>query len=176
MSLRLHLNENSGECSPAVLEALRRIEPQDVSIYPDYKRITATCEHWFGVAPGWVQLTNGLDEGLYIAAQCARVKTDPPGSVLPSALVVDPAFEEYPVCAAAAGLDLQRVFWDPRGTFPTDALLQAIRPETRLVYLTDPNNPTGLPIPEGVVERLAASAPHTIILLDEAYAEFSGRH
>jgi len=74
MSLRLHLNEHTGGCSPAVLDAIRNISPIDVSIYPDYAAITATCERWLEVSPGWVQLTNGLDEGLHLAAQWSGVR------------------------------------------------------------------------------------------------------
>jgi histidinol-phosphate aminotransferase len=164
--LRLHLNENTGGCSPAVLAALRAIEPLDVSVYPDYTGVTATCERWFGVDAGWVQLTNGLDEGLHVVAQAAR------GG---HALIVEPAFEMYGICARGAGLDVQRVLWDPREAFPIDAVLEALAPDTRVVYLTDPNNPTGLPIPSSLVERIAEAAPQTTVLLDEAYAEFSGR-
>ena len=134
MMMRLHLNENTGGCSPAVLEALRRIDPVDVSIYPDYRSVTAACERWFDVPAGWVQLTNGLDEGLYVAAQAVarggqtsqtgvrpgsdqgqtRVRPESDQGQTPSVLIVEPAFEEYAICAAAAGLNVSRVLWDPR--------------------------------------------------------------
>jgi len=81
----------------------------------------------------------------------------------------------YEICAQGAGLGLIRVLWDPRDAFPTSALLSAITDNTRLIYLTDPNNPTGLPIPPGVIEQIADVAPSVTILVDEAYAEFSGR-
>ena len=45
----------------------------------------------------------------------------------------------------------------------------------RLVSVTDPDNPTGLPVPAGAIERLAEAAPHAIVFVDEAYADFSGR-
>ena len=67
--LRLHFNENTAGCSPAVLEALRSIAREDVGAYPDYAEITTATEQYLDVAPGWVQLTNGLDEGLHVVAQ-----------------------------------------------------------------------------------------------------------
>jgi histidinol-phosphate aminotransferase len=173
MTLRLHLNENTGGCSPAVLAAIRSLEAIDASIYPDYAGVTAQCERWFQVPAGWVQLTNGLDEGLHAVAQAASVTAG--RGLTTSVLIVDPAFEMYEICAEAAGLGLTRVLWDPRAAFPVQALLASISPDTRLIYLTDPNNPTGLPIPAGVVEAIAAAAPQALVLLDEAYAEFSGR-
>ena len=47
--LRLHLNENTAGCSPAVLAALRSIERRDASEYPDYAGATTRCEQWLGV-------------------------------------------------------------------------------------------------------------------------------
>jgi histidinol-phosphate aminotransferase len=169
--LRLHLNENTAGCSPAVLEALRSLRREDVATYPDYGPITSLTENWFGVPPGWVQLTNGLDEGLQVVAQHARLL----GGASFEVLIVEPSFEMYAACAQAAGGRVVSVALQEDFEFPIDAVLGAISPRTRLVYLTDPNNPTGRPIPAGSVEQIAAAAPHAVVLLDEAYADFSGR-
>ena len=167
--LRLHFNENTAGCSPAVLEALRSIGREDVSLYPDYAAITIATEQYFGVGRGWVQLTNGLDEGLHVVAQFAGRARET------RALVIEPAFEMYAACADGVGLRAVHIPPEPDFRFPLDAILAAIGPDTRLVYLTDPNNPTGLAIPPGAVERVATAAPHALVLVDEAYAEFSGR-
>jgi histidinol-phosphate aminotransferase len=172
-ALRLHLNENTAGCSPAVIAALRTISPETIAIYPDYGPIVEECERWFGVAPGWVQLVNGLDEGLHIAAQAARFRE--PLVTNPEAIVVEPAFEMYVPCAEAAGLRVVRVPPGPDFAYPLDALRGAISPATRLVYLTDPNNPTGLAIPPGAVQHVADAASNALVLVDEAYADFSGR-
>jgi histidinol-phosphate aminotransferase len=173
-ALRLHLNENTAGCSPAVLAALRAIDREDTAYYPDYRAVTTRAAAWFGVSTGYVQLTNGLDEGLHVVAQWARRGTETPADPR-TVLIVEPAFEMYAACAEAAGLaathlDAQRDF-----RFPLDELLASITPATRLIYLTDPNNPTGLPIPAGAIEQITAAAPAALVLVDEAYAEFSGR-
>jgi len=72
--LRLHFNENTAGCSPAVIAALHALTREEASYYPDYAPITAKCERYFDVAPNWVQVTNGLDEGLHLAAQAAARK------------------------------------------------------------------------------------------------------
>lgn len=60
-------------------------------------------------------------------------------------------------------------------TASTDALLDTITPATRLVFLANPNNPTGTLLPEAEVDRLAANMPaQTVLVLDLAYAEFVG--
>jgi histidinol-phosphate aminotransferase len=168
--LRLHFNENTGGCSPAVLAALRSIAPTDTAFYPDYAPVTSGAERYFGVPAGWVQLTNGLDEGLHIAAQAASR-----GGVNAAAVIVEPAFEMYAACADAAGIREIHIAPDADFAFPLQQILDAATPDVRLINLTDPNNPTGLAIPPGSIEALAAARPGTIVLVDEAYAEFSGR-
>src|SRR5262249_13682571 len=59
--------------------------------------------------------------------------------------------------------------------FPLDAILSAVSLRTRLIYLADPNNPTGRAIPPGYVDTIAAFARQAIVFVDEAYADFSGR-
>ena len=183
--VRLHLNENSAGCSPAVTAALRNIRPDDVAKYLDHQSFTDTTARWFGVDPAWVLLVNGLDEGLSLAALATakenRRRATFSGendarrrSFFAPALIVEPAFEMYRVCAEIAGLEVWTLRFGPDFAFPLDALVAAAR-DAALVYLTDPNNPTGLPIPEGALATLAEAAPDTRILVDEAYADFSGR-
>ena len=168
--LRLHLNENTAGCSPAVLAALRSIGRTTFSEYPDHSRVTAQCEAWFGVAPGWVQITNGLDEGLHVVAQVAkRNYPDFEG------IVVEPAFEMYAACIAAVDGRPVTVMPNANLGFPLDKVLEAISARTRLIYLCDPNNPSGLPVPPGQIQQVAEAAPEALILVDEAYADFSRR-
>jgi histidinol-phosphate aminotransferase len=173
--LRLHLNENTAGCSPAVTDALRSMTPEEIARYPDYDEINARCERWFGVPSGWVRLTNGLDEGLHIAAQQAQHAARAAGNDRATAIIVEPAFQMYAIYATAADLEIVRVMSGEDFAFPLEAVLHAISPRTALVNLTDPNNPTGLPMPPGAIETIARAAPHAIVLVDEAYADFSGR-
>jgi histidinol-phosphate aminotransferase len=172
--LRLHLNENTGGCSPAVLAALAQLTPSDVAFYPDYEPITSACERWFGVAPGYVQLTNGLDEGLQVVAQRAALTFDGTGSGNRfESIVVEPTFEMYADCTEGAGGKLVRVDPGDDFQFPIEAVLRSVGERTRLIYLTDPNNPTGIGIPAQDIVRIAAAAPRALVLVDEAYADFS---
>lgn len=175
--LRLHLNENAAGCSPKALEALRSLTPADIASYPDYAEITERLESYFGVPANWVQLVNGLDEGLHIVAVHARVKmsAEPNSKAIASELIYpEPAFEMYRVCGQSVGLPVTPIPPKADLAFPLGDLLDAA-PRARLIYLTDPNNPTGLGIAPNAIERLAAAAPSATILVDEAYADFSGR-
>jgi len=168
--IRLHLNENTAGPSPAVLDAVRRLAASDLASYAEDERTRRLCERHLGVDAGWVALTNGLDEGLYAAAYAGRL-IDPDFE----AIVVEPAFEMYAIAVAAAGG--RQITVTPAADLrcSTEDVLHAVTTHTRVIYVCDPNNPTGLPLPEGAIERIAAAAPHALVLVDEAYADYSGR-
>ena len=115
--LRLHLNENTGGCSPLVLEALRTLRSDDVSTYPEYTDVVLACASHFDVDPEWVLLTNGLDEGLLMAAvgHIARRRIFDAETIVPL-----PAFDPYPNASVAVGATVIRVPPGPDYTFPTD--------------------------------------------------------
>jgi histidinol-phosphate aminotransferase len=169
--LRLHLNENTGGCSPAVLEAIRRVQPADVSTYPSYGDAVLACARHFDVDPEWVLLTNGLDEGILMAAvgHIARARIHDAETVIPL-----PAFDPYPNSTAAVGATPVRVPPGRDYVFQTAAVLAAITPRTKVIFLNTPNNPTGQLIPLDDLARIAEAAPQAIVLIDEAYIEFGG--
>ena len=169
--LRLHLNENTGGCSPKVLEAIRRVDPRDVSTYPSYPELIRACARHFDVDPEWILLTNGLDEGILMAAvgHIARARVHDAETIVPL-----PAFDPYPNATAAVGATALRIPAEPGYVFQTDAVLRAITPRTRMIFLNTPNNPTGQLIAAADLRRIAEAAPHAIVLVDEAYIEFGG--
>ena len=169
--LRLHLNENTGGCSPQVLEAIRRLHTTDVSTYPSYPALVRACAAHFGVDPDWVLLTNGLDEGILMAAvgHIARTRQHDAETIVPL-----PAFDPYPNATAAVGATAVRIPPGPGFVFPTDAVLNAITPRTRMIFLNTPNNPTGQLIPIADLKRIVEAAPDAVVLVDEAYIEFGG--
>ena len=169
--LRLHLNENTGGCSPRVLEALQSLRPGDVSTYPEYTDVVVACARHFDVDPEWVLLTNGLDEGLLMAAvgHIARPKIHDAETIVPL-----PAFDPYPNASMAVGATVVRIRPARDFLFPTEEVLKAITPRTRMIFLNTPNNPTGQLIPIDDLKRIADAAPDAVVLIDEAYIEFGG--
>ena len=169
---RLHLNENTAGCSPAVVAALGALTRQDAAFYPDYDdAIRATAAH-LGVTSDRVLLTNGLDEGI-LAVSVAALRGFAAASPA-EALVVLPAFDMYAACADAAGGRVVEVAPEPDLSFPADRVLAAITDRTRLVWLTTPNNPTGQIIPREIIVAITEAAPWALVFVDEAYADFSG--
>jgi histidinol-phosphate aminotransferase len=167
-ALRLHLNENTGGCSPKVLEALRSMTCTDAAFYHDMSPALRACAQHLGVAEREVILTNGLDEGIL----CASVAALRGGTY--DAIVVLPAFEMYAISAAAAGGRVVQVRQPEDFSFPLERVLAAITAATRIIFLTNPNNPTGLTIPRDDILAIADAAPEALVFVDEAYADFSG--
>ena len=169
--LRLHLNENTGGCSPRVLDAIKGVRTTDVSTYPSYPALVTACARHFGVDPEWILLTNGLDEGILMAAvgHIARTRAFDAETIIPL-----PAFDPYPNSTAAVGATAVRVAPCPGYVFQTEAVLEAITPRTRMIFLNTPNNPTGQLIAIADLKRIAAAAPQAVVLIDEAYIEFGG--
>ncbi len=172
--LRLHQNENTGGCSSRVLEALRSLRADQIGFYPPYSAVTAACARHFGVSPEHLALTNGLDEGIMaLAVATLRPTAEAPA---PEAIVPEPAFEIYRYDTAVAGGRLLQIPPRPDFALPLDEVLAAITGRTRVVFLTNPNNPTGVSMPLDAIKTIARRVPAgAIVFVDEAYAEFAGR-
>jgi histidinol-phosphate aminotransferase len=171
--LRLHQNENTGGCSPRVLEALASLRPDQIAFYPPYKDVVDECAGYFGIEPARLALTNGLDEGI-LAASIAYLRPLPDGST-PEAIVPQPAFEIFELNASIAGGRPIPVGPRAEFVFALDEVLAAITPRTRVVFLTNPNNPTGISMPMEAIKIIAQRVPNgAIVFVDEAYADFAG--
>src|SRR5712692_7883742 len=155
--LRLHQNENTGGCSPRVIEALARLRVDQIGFYPPYAAATDAVAAYLGVAPDRVTLVNGLDEGIMaLSVACLRAAT---GGPLLEAIVPEPAFEIFRFDTAVAGGTLVQVMPKAEFAFPLDEVLAAITPNTRVVFLTNPNNPTGVSMPLGDIRAIARRVP-----------------
>jgi histidinol-phosphate aminotransferase len=173
--LRLHQNENTGGCSPRVLDALARLTRQSLAYYPPYAEATEACARHLAVAADRVMLVNGLDEGIMSAA-IAYLRPHAGSGIVPEAVVPEPAFEIFRFDTAVAGGRLVQVMPTPDFSFALDDVLAAITPATRVVFLTNPNNPTGVSAPSEAIRAVArAVPPQAIVFVDEAYADFAGR-
>jgi histidinol-phosphate aminotransferase len=171
--LRLHQNENTGGCSPRVIEALARLRPDQIGFYPPYAAATEAVANYLAVPPWQITLVNGLDEGI-MAVAVAYLRAAIGGPQL-EAIVPEPAFEIFRFDTAVAGGKLVQVMPHADFSFPLDEVLAAITPNTRVVFVTNPNNPTGVDMPAEAIRTIARRVPAgAIVFVDEAYAEFAG--
>jgi histidinol-phosphate aminotransferase len=169
--MRLHLNENTAGCSPAVIDALRQLGRPDAGFYPDYDDARKAVGSIFGVPQDYVLLTNGLDEG--ILAACGAALRDRSNGV-PEALGVAPAFDMYEIFTAALGGRMVTVRTGDNFALRVERLRAAVTSRTRIVFLANPHNPSGVAIPLDTLRALARAIAPILLFVDEAYADFSG--
>lgn len=171
--LRLHQNENTGGCSPRVIDALARLRPDQIGFYPPYAAATDAVANYLGVAAEKITLVNGLDEGI-MALAVAYLRAEIGGPQL-EAIVPEPAFEIFRFDTAVAGGRLVQVMPRADFSFPLDEVLAAVTANTRVVFVTNPNNPTGVDVPLDAIRTIARRIPPgAVLFVDEAYAEFAG--
>ena len=169
--LRLDFNENLVGCSPKVLRALGRMTAEDMALYPEYQSTTNTLARYFRVRPAEMHLTNGIDDALHLIADTFIEKGD-------SVLVVEPTFDMYRFFAELAGARVVTLRYDEDMRFPVDAVIRELRKPAgrcpRVLYIANPNNPTGTLVGRDDLRRILRAASRTLVLVDEAYFDFSG--
>ncbi|MFY9727098.1 MAG: histidinol-phosphate transaminase [Bryobacteraceae bacterium] len=167
--LRLDFNENTVGCSPRVIEALSgALDAASLAVYPEYGGAKQAIASYFGVRPEQFVFTNGTDEAIQVFI---NTYVDDGQEVL----LLKPAYAMYRFYAEVAGARIRQVEYAPPGMeFPLEALLEAITPATRAILLANPNNPTGTGVSLLGVERILRRARKAVVLVDEAYYEFSG--
>ena len=164
--LRLDFNENTIGCSPAVRRALARMTRENLAMYPEYEATTRRLARFFRVRPAELVLANGADDALRLIADTYVEK----GSAV---LLAEPTFTMYRFYAELAGARVVALRYDHSMRFPLDQALQALRRRPRVLFLANPNNPTGTLLALESLRRILAGAPQTLVVVDEAYYEFS---
>jgi histidinol-phosphate aminotransferase len=165
--LRLDFNENTVGCSRAVTRALAKLSPRQIAMYPEYERPTRRLARYFGVQPQELVLTNGGDDAL-------RVFFDAFVDSGSSVLICEPTFPMYRHYGEIAGAKITALRYGAEMEFPLDAVLAALADKPRVVFVANPNNPTGTLLPLDCIEALLKASTQTAVVMDEAYAEFSG--
>jgi histidinol-phosphate aminotransferase len=172
-ALRLHLNENTAGASQKVVDAVKALGREDLALYPDYTLVYRDVAAHLGVPESSVLLTNGLDEGILLAAVIAQKRRPADGDA--EAIVILPAFDMYAITSDACGIRVITVAPGPAYQFPLEATLAAITPRTRVVFIASPNNPTGVRIRNDDIRAVAKAVPREAqVFVDEAYHDFCG--
>jgi histidinol-phosphate aminotransferase len=165
--LRLDFNENTAGCSPKVQRALAKLTPKLLSMYPEYERGTRRLARHFQVAPEEILLTNGGDDAL-------RLFFDAFVDAGTTAVICEPTFPMYRYWGEVAGAKIEVQRYGPAMEFPLEGVLEALTGRPRVLFVCNPNNPTGTLLEKSVIETILKAATHTAVVVDEAYAEFSG--
>ena len=167
-ALRLDFNENTFEPSPTVIAKLHSLTAEDLTKYPERQPVERIVAQHLGLQPEQIMLTNGVDEAIHLIAVAFLDPND-------EALIFTPGFFMYDVSIGLmAPGGLRKVQADASLAFDLPRLLAAITPETKLIIIASPNNPTGAIVPREQLLAVASAAPHAVLLVDEAYFHFHG--
>jgi histidinol-phosphate aminotransferase len=167
---KLSSNESPLGPSPKAIEAVRALA-DSLELYPDgaSTALREAIGRRYGLDASRIICGNGSDELLALLAQVFLHPGD-------EGLYSQYGFLTYPICIRAAG-GVPVVAKDTDKTASVDAILERVSSRTKIVYLANPNNPTGTYIPFSEVKRLHAGLPsHTLMVIDAAYAEYVTRN
>jgi histidinol-phosphate aminotransferase len=167
---KLSANENPLGASPRAIEAVRRLADR-MEFYPDgsaTKLRNAIAER-HALNPDNIICSNGSDEVLGLLTQTYLGPGD-------EGVITEHGFLVYKIYIQAAG-GTPVVVKETAETANVDAILAAVTERTKIVFLANPNNPTGTYLPFEEVRRLHAGLPANVLLvLDAAYAEYVRRN
>ncbi|ACV69481.1 histidinol-phosphate transaminase [Desulfohalobium retbaense] len=162
-------NENPLGTSPLVQEALCRFAPYAFR-YPrgGCPDLSAALAKVLGVPGECVVVGNGSDELIDLLIRTTlRPEKD-------NMVVFDPSFSIYRMQATLCGVECRQVPLEQDLTFDFDRLLEQVDSRTGLVFVTNPDNPSGHAVPAAQLMELARSLPQQCLLVvDEAYIEFA---
>ena len=152
------------------LEAARRALDEETGRYPDlgYPRLREALAMYLGAPPENIVPTNGGTEALFLAARAAGVGG--------KALILEPTFSEYAAATRAAGFEpVRRIARRPQDNFRLDLARLEELEDVALVFLCNPNNPTGDVLTRAEVLEVAARVRErgAALVVDEAFADFS---
>ncbi len=167
--IKLASNENVLGPSPRAVEAMQNAAP-DVWLYPDdtcFELKNALAAHW-DLTPQHFIVGNGSDEVIHFLA-LAFLDSARGDEVIFAA----PSFVQYKAAAMIADCAFHAVPLDAQMKHDLPAMKAKITGKTRLIFVCNPNNPTGTAINRADFEAfLDGLPPHIVVVLDEAYAEY----
>jgi len=168
--VKLASNENALGASPLALEAMKRAA-NGVHRYPDGSAwdLRGKLSGRLGVPRENIVLGNGSNEILELLAQLFLTEGD-------ETLYAWPAFVVYRLATLAHGGRGLEVPLDADLRHDLEAMAEAVNERTRIIYVANPNNPTGTYVGRDALERFMERVPESVpLVLDEAYFEFA-RH
>ena len=164
--VKLASNENPLGPSPKAVAAIRSLLPE-LTRYPDgsYYRLKSALAENLGVESNQVTIGNGSNDILELLARTFLNSSS-------EAIFSEHAFAVYPIVTQAVGAKAV-VTKDRNWAHDLDEMAASINNDTRLIFIANPNNPTGTWLSKGELKAFLKNVPeHVLVVLDEAYFEY----
>jgi len=169
--LKLDWNESTIPPSPKVIQALMQVlQIGALNFYPDVtaSELRTKLSSYVGLDVSLIQVFNGSDEALRMVCEVFLDAGD-------QVLFRDPTYAQIEPFIISRGARIVRFTGDSPITPNSEKYRDWLRQNSiALVYIVNPNNPTGLLYEQDLIESLCAEFPRTLFLVDEAYFEFAG--
>lgn len=164
----LDFNERTVSTSPIIKKAILNLLKSDtLQLYPEYGGLEVKLAKYAGVDSDQILITNGSDQGIDLVFRTFTETGD-------TVIIPTPSFAMFSQSACISGNKILRPMYAKKNlSFPLDDVLSMINGSIKLIVLCNPNNPTGTAVSIDGIEQIAQRAPNAIILVDEAYFEFS---
>lgn len=166
--IKLSSNESTIGPSPAAISAASKAL-SDVHEYPDGAsiKLREALAEKLGFSAENIIVSNGADEAIDFMAYAFVNPKD-------RIMTVRPSFSSYALAAATMGASIVQVEHERLEVFPMEGIEEALREECKIIFISSPNNPTGIKIGIDEMLHLANTVPDsTLLAFDEAYIEFS---
>jgi histidinol-phosphate aminotransferase len=164
--VRLDYNENTSGCSKKVIQKIRKLKPEDYATYPEYEGLNKSISKYCKIKPNEVLATNGSDDAIKLIIDCFIDNND-------ESIIIEPTFGMYKFYLTVASAKITKLEYNEDLAFPTKNILKNVNKKTKLIVLCNPNNPTGTSIKKQDIIKILEKAKNSILLVDEAYYEFS---
>ena len=167
--IKLGSNENPWGPSPKAVEAIKN-ELSSINRYPESQHgvLTSEIAQYADVEPNQIIIGgDGADEIIDVLAKTFIEEGDEFIVPLPSYMYYEYLLKQYGAKPVYARWNLQTNELD------VDSIYEKITPKTRMIFLCSPNNPTGTLIDKEVLKRIAGDNPDILVIIDEAYFEYS---
>lgn len=166
--VRLDLNENAWGCSPKVIEQLKNMSIEDISLYPAYDSLINKLAQFYQVGEENIIISNGADDSIRGVFDCFVEEGD-------EILLPVPNYGMFDIFSRIRGSKATEVLYNEDFSFPTQKLLNLISEKIKLIIIVNPANPLGTIIAETELIEILNRAKDSLVLLDETYFHFLGK-
>jgi len=165
----LDFNERTEPYGQVVDAALIKFVAENrLQCYPEYGDVNQLVAQYVGVKAENILLSNGSDQAIDLIFRAFAGEGD-------KVIIPSPSFAMFYQCAGVNGNEVLTPQYDrASGAFPLQAVLDVVDESVKLIVVCNPNNPTATLLPVAAIRRILDVAKKAVVLVDEAYVEYSG--
>jgi histidinol-phosphate aminotransferase len=154
-------------CALLLRKEKNLLKANKLQLYPQYSDLERILAQYVALNTNQIMITNGSDQGIDLIFRTFTKSGD-------TVIIPTPSFAMFYQSAQIVGNKTLRPLYNKENlSFPLKELLGMINDSIKLIVICNPNNPTGTPVSIADIQKIAQKASNAIILVDEAYFEFS---